>query len=136
MKWGSVDHRILPPDSEAYVATEKLATEFGPETARATVLLDGTDRADVASYTREVEGVDGVVAVAARRARGGRDRCSRVVWEGEGQSQASQDLVRELRDVDPASGEALVGGLTAETVDLEASVVLAPAVDGTARGRR
>ncbi len=121
VKWGSVDHKILPPDSEAYIAAEKLATEFGPATARATVLLDGTDPADVASYTSEVEGVDGVVAVQPGAAEGDVTLLT-VVWEGEGQSQASQDLVRELRDVDPASGEALVGGLTAETVDLEASV--------------
>ena len=33
VKWGSIDHRILPPDSDAYVASEMLSTEFGAETA-------------------------------------------------------------------------------------------------------
>ena len=69
MKWGSVDHRILPPDSEAYVATEKLATEFGPETSSATLLLDGTDQADVAAYTAGGRG--------RRRCRRGRSRSAR-----------------------------------------------------------
>jgi trehalose monomycolate/heme transporter len=121
VKWGSVDHRILPPDSEAYVAAEKLATEFGPETASASLLLDGTEEADVAAYTRAVEGVDGVAAVQPVASADG-VTLLRAVWEGEGQSQASQQLVAEVRDVDPASGEVLVGGLTAETVDLEESV--------------
>ena len=40
VKWGSVDHKILPPDSESYVAAEKLATDFGPATASAQLLLD------------------------------------------------------------------------------------------------
>ncbi len=121
VKWGSVDHRILPPDSEAYVAAEKLATEFGPESAAASLLLDGTDPADVAAYTRAVEAVEGVDAVQPVAAEDG-VTLLRAVWAGEGQSEASQELVSQVRDVDPASGEALVGGLTAETVDLKESV--------------
>ena len=81
VKWGSVDHRILPPDSEAYVAAEKLATDFGPETATATLLLDGTEQADVAAYTREVAAVDGVVSVQPAAAEGG-VTLLRAAWEG------------------------------------------------------
>ena len=121
VKWGSVDHRILPPDSEAHVAAEKLATEFGPETSTASVLLDGTAPADVAAYTRALEGIDGVAAVQPVAGEGD-VTLLRAAWEGVSQSAASQDLVREIRELDPASGEALVGGMTAETVDLEASV--------------
>ena len=121
VKWGSVDHRILPADSEAYIAAEKLATDFGPETTTATLLLDGTAERDVASYTREVGAVDGVADVRPVASEGG-VTLLRATWQGSSQSQASQDLVREVRDVEPASGEALVGGITAETVDLEASV--------------
>jgi trehalose monomycolate/heme transporter len=121
VKWGSVDHRILPADSEAHIAAEKLATDFGPETSTASVLLDGTAEADVAAYTRAVEDVDGVASVQPMAGEGD-VTLLQVAWEGSSQSTASQDLVREVRDVAPASGEALVGGLTAETVDLEASV--------------
>jgi uncharacterized membrane protein YdfJ with MMPL/SSD domain len=121
VKWGSVDHKILPPDSEAYVAAEKLATDFGPQTASASLLLDGTDEADVAAYAREAEAVDGVTAVQPMAAADG-VTLLRAEWEGSSQSEASQDLVRALREVTPASGEALVGGITAETVDLEQSV--------------
>ena len=120
VKWGSVDYRILPPDSEAYVAAEKLATEFGPETATASLLLDGTDQADVAAYERDVDALGGVTVqpVAAE----GEVTLFRARWQGSSQSQASQDLVEEIRAVEPASGEALVGGFTADTVDLKASV--------------
>ena len=121
VKWGSVDHRILPHDAPSYVATEKLADEFGSETSTATVLLDGTDPADVRGYTRALEDVDGVTAVQPV-AEDGDVTLLRASWDGSSQTEGSQDLVAEIRDVAPASGEALVGGPTAETVDLEASV--------------
>jgi RND superfamily putative drug exporter len=121
VKWGSVDHRILPHDAPSYVATEKLAEEFGSETSTATIVLDGTDPTDVRAYTRDVEWVDGVTAVQPV-ADDGEVTLLRASWEGNSQTQRSQDLLVDLRDVEPASGEALVAGLTAETVDLEASV--------------
>ena len=34
----------------------------------------------------------------------------RAFWEGNSQTEASQDIVRDLREIDPAEGEALVGG--------------------------
>jgi len=121
VKWGSVDHRILPHDAPSYVATQKLADEFGSETSTATVVLDGTDRADVRGYTRDLEAVDGITSVQPVTDDGD-VTLLRASWDGNSQTQASQRLVEDLRDVDPASGEALVGGLTADTVDLEASV--------------
>ena len=121
VKWGSVDHRILPHDAPSYVATEKLADEFGSETSTATILLDGTDPADARAYTRELEAVDGVTAVQPV-AEDGDVTLLRASWDGSSQTEASQDLVAEARDVQPATGEALVGGPTAETIDLEDSV--------------
>ena len=44
------------------------------------------------------------------------------MWDGNSQTERSQDIVRDLRDVDPDSGTALVGGLAADTVDLIDSV--------------
>ncbi len=121
VKWGSVDHKILPPDAPSYVAMEKLATEFGPETSSATVVVDGTDRADVEAYVRDIEALPGITGVQPI-AQEGDVTLVRASWEGSSQTPESQDLVRELRDLEPASGMALVGGLTAETVDLEESV--------------
>jgi RND superfamily putative drug exporter len=121
VKWGSVDHKILPPDAPSYVAMEKLASEFGPETSSATVVLDGTAPADVDAYVSEVEALPGITGVQPV-AQEGDVTLVRASWEGASQTPASQDLVRDLRDLEPATGEALVGGQTAETVDLEESV--------------
>ena len=82
----------------------------------------GASEADVAAY-----------ADAGRAGRRRRSTCSRsrsegdttllrATWAGNSQTEHSQDVVAEIRDVDPASGDVLVGGLTADTVDLIDSV--------------
>ena len=120
-KWGSVDYRVLPEDAAAHVAADKLNSEFGPEQSSANLLLDGVDRQDVTAYTREAEAVDGVTAVQPIATREDATLL-RAFWEGNSQDQRSQDIVRDLRAVDPPDGEVWVGGLTADTVDLIASV--------------
>jgi trehalose monomycolate/heme transporter len=120
-KWGSVDYRVLPEDASAHVAADKLNSEFGPEQSSANLLLDGVDRQDVAAYTREVGNVDGITAVQPVATRDDATLL-RAFWEGNSQDQRSQDIVRDLRAVDPPDGDVLVGGLTADTVDLITSV--------------
>jgi trehalose monomycolate/heme transporter len=120
-KWGSVDYRVLPEDAPAHVAADKLNSEFGPEQSSAQLLLEGVDRQDVRAYTREVESVDGITAVQPVATEGD-TALLRAYWQGNSQDQRSQDIVRDLRAVDPPDGEALVGGLTADTVDLITSV--------------
>ncbi len=120
VKWGSVDHRVLPEDAPAHVAADKLL-DFGPETSTASLLLDGTAPRDVAAYRAAVLDVDGVVGVEAVATQDGYTLL-RATWEGNSQTEASQDLVGEIRGVEPASGDVLVGGLTADTVDLLDSV--------------
>ena len=120
-KWGSVDYRVLPDDAPAHVAAEKLNSEFGPEQSSANLLLRGVDRADVAAYTRDVEAVDGITAVQPVETEGD-STLLRAFWEGNSQTQRSQELVRDLRAVEPPEGDVLVGGLSADTVDLISSV--------------
>lgn len=120
-RWGSVDYRVLPEDAPAHVAFDKLGSDFGPETSTASLLLDGASKADVAAYTRAVQQVDGVVAVQPVEAEEG-VTLLRAVWEGNSQTERSQDIVKALREIDPSSGEALVGGVSADTVDLITSV--------------
>ena len=118
--WGSVDYKVLPPDAPAHIAADKLS-EFGPETSTAEMLLTGTSEADVSAYSTAVAGVDGVVSVQAVAAEGG-STLLRATWAGNSQSEDSQALVEAIRDVEPASGEVLVGGQSAATVDLIDSV--------------
>lgn len=124
VRWGSVDYRVLPDDSPAHVAARTLLTEFGPETSTASLLLQGADAADVRRVEQAASGVDGVVAVqrVASSAADGGTTLLRATWTGNSQTERSQRIVRELRALDPPSGSLLVGGLSADTVDLLASV--------------
>jgi trehalose monomycolate/heme transporter len=119
-KWGSVDYKVLPADAPAHVAAEKL-NEFGPETSTANLLLRDTSQADVAAYVEEVKQVKGVVDVQPV-AQEDDTTLLRASWLGNTQSEDSQELVKALREVEPASGSVLVGGLSAFTVDLIKSV--------------
>ena len=121
VKWGSVDHRVLPEDAPAHIAADKLATDFGTEQSSANLLLRDTSQADVTAYQAEIEDVDGIVAVHPVATEGD-TTLLRAVWNDNSQTERSQDIVRDLRDVDPDSGTALVGGLAADTVDLIDSV--------------
>ncbi|KAA1420811.1 MMPL family transporter [Nocardioides humilatus] len=118
-KWGGIDHRILPEDAPSRIAAEKLL-EFGPETSLATAVLEDVDRETVDRYVADAEGVDGVTAFVLEE--DGNAALVRMLWTGNSQSEDSQDIVADLRDIEPSTGSALVGGLTADTVDLVASV--------------
>ena len=120
-RWGSVDYRVLPEDAPAHVAAQKLNEQFGPEQSTANLLLRGASEADVAAYTSAVEQVAGVRGVQTVDAEGD-VTLLRAFWDGNSQTERSQDIVRDLRELDPAAGSALVGGLTADTVDLVSSV--------------
>ncbi len=120
-KWGSVDYRVLPEDAPAHEAAALLNAEFGPEVSTAQLLLQGTAEDDVAAYADDVRAVPGVLEVVPVADVDG-TTLLRASWEGNSQSEASQELVRDLREVEPGSGEVLVGGLTADTVDLVSSV--------------
>ncbi|GAB3246272.1 MMPL family transporter [Nocardioides dilutus] len=118
--WGSVDHKVLPEDAPAHVAAAKLS-EFGPETSSAELLLTGASEADVSAYAGDVAALDGVLDVQPVAAEEG-SALLRATWEGNSQTEASQALVEDIRAVDPASGQVLVGGQSAATVDLIDSV--------------
>ncbi len=121
-KWGSVDYRVLPPDNSAHVATVALNEDFGQERSNANLLLETDDEAEVAAYTDEVKQVDGVLDVRTVDSQDG-VTLLRASWAGNSQTEASQDVVSEIREVPGPGGEdVLVGGLTADTVDLLTSL--------------
>ncbi len=118
--WGSVDYRVLPPDAPAHVAADKLS-DFGPETSTAQLLVQGASEAEVTAYAEQVAEVDGVTGVQPVATEGDATLL-RVSWGGNSQSEHSQAVIEDIRDIQPASGEVLVGGLSADTVDLIESV--------------
>jgi RND superfamily putative drug exporter len=85
------------------------------------MLVRGASAADVTAYANEVAQVPGVLGVQ-QVASTDDATLLRAAWAGNSQSEHSQGLVKELRDIEPASGEALVGGQSADTVDLIDSV--------------
>jgi uncharacterized membrane protein YdfJ with MMPL/SSD domain len=121
-RWGSVDYRVLPEDAPAHQAAALLNTHFGPERSTANVLLSDANPGQVAAYTKQLKAVPEVLDVRpVEQAEG--TYLLRAAWAGNSQSEHSQQLVRDLRAVsEPAGTTALVGGLTADTVDLAASI--------------
>ena len=119
-KWGSVDYRVLPSDAPSHVAAEKLS-DFGPETSTAQLLVQGASEAEVTAYAEQVAAVDGVTGVQPVASKGD-TTLLRASWTGNSQTEHSQAVIQDIRDVRPASGDVLVGGLSAETVDLIDSV--------------
>ena len=106
--WGSVDHRVLPEGAPAHEAAEVLNTEFGTETSTANLLLTDVSEADVASYRRDVLDVPGVVAVDPVDQEGS-TFLLRATWEGNSQTTASQELVEQVRTIDPPSTRSCSG---------------------------
>ncbi len=119
-KWGSVDYRVLPSDAPAHVAAEKLS-DFGPETSTAQLLVRGASEAEVTAYAEQVAEVEGVLGVQPVATEGDATLL-RASWAGNSQSEDSQAVIEDIRDIQPASGDVLVGGLSADTVDLIDSV--------------
>ncbi|GAB3857231.1 MMPL family transporter [Nocardioides maradonensis] len=122
VRWGSVDYRVLPASSAAHQATERLNTEFGAERSMANVVVDQASGARVATYERSLRTVPGVTDVRPVASKGG-VTLLRATWDGNTQSGTSQAVLKSIRAVEaPAGSQVLVGGSTAQTVDLAASV--------------
>ncbi len=119
--WGSVDYRVLPSDAPSHVAADKLNSDFGPETSSANLLVRDASPSAIRAYSQDVADVPGVLAVD-QVAQEGDATLLRASWEGNSQSQTSQDTVADIRSVDAADGDVLVGGLAAATVDLLDSI--------------
>ena len=129
VRWGSTDERVLPASAPSRVAADLGAREFGGGTSSANIVVEGASRAQLVAYLGRLGAVRGVrsaqVIDQVVTAPGGARTTSlvQVSWLGESQSQQSQQLVRDLRTVDPGAGaNALVGGASASAVDLVDSI--------------
>jgi trehalose monomycolate/heme transporter len=125
-KWGSVDERVLPSDAPSRIASEVQAADFGGDKSTASIVVTGQTPVETKAYVGElsqVEGVDGVRVMDQGTHDGRPVSLIQVTWAGDSQTQTSQNIVKDLRAVDPGPGaEALVGGQSASTVDLIDSV--------------
>jgi RND superfamily putative drug exporter len=106
--------------------------EFGGVNASANIVVQGAGPGQLRSYLGRLAAVGGaggvqsavvVDQVAARPGGAGPTSLVQVGWPGDGQSERSQQLVRDLRAVSPGPGAvALVGGASASAVDLVDSI--------------
>ncbi|MGY2876833.1 trehalose monomycolate/heme transporter [Marmoricola sp. URHA0025 HA25] len=122
VKWGSVDYRVLPSHQPAYQASVKLNHDFGEERSSANLLLETTDQQEVGAYVARVKAVPGLEDVRTVDGASG-VTLLRASWAGNSQTGASQDVVKQIRAVPgPGGDHVLVGGLSADTVDLLGSI--------------
>jgi len=124
--WGSVDERVLPADSPSRIASDVVTDTFGGEMSSADIVVTGATTGDTEQYAaslRAVEGIADVRIVDTAEVAGEATSLVQTSWPGNAQTTASQDLVKELRTVPvPDGATALVGGTSAQTVDLVDSV--------------
>ncbi len=128
-KWGSIDERVLPINAPSRVAADLGTREFGGRTASANIVVEGASQSQLDAYIGRLGTVSGVQSArlidqaAARPSGTGTTSLVQVSWLGNSQAEKSQQLVRDLRTVDPGAGaSALVGGLSASAVDLVDSI--------------
>jgi trehalose monomycolate/heme transporter len=128
-RWGSVDERALPATAASRVAADMGAREFGGPSSTANVVVQGASQSQLGAYVRRLSTVSGVASArvidqAASPGSGAAPAALvQVGWPGNGQTEKSQQVVRDLRAVDPGPGvSALVGGASASAVDLIDSI--------------
>ena len=125
-RWGSVDERVLPVTAPSRVAADLGSREFGGRTASANIVVEGADQEQLGAYVgrlAKVTGVQSARPIDQATIGGSTTSLVQVSWAGNSQAPASQQLVKELRAVDPGAGaKALVGGSSANAVDLVDSI--------------
>ncbi len=124
--FGGIDARALPAGTESRVVGETLARDFpGADTSpvEAVVTLPaGAGPAALRTWVDAAGAVDGVTAATVTGQAGTTARV-RLDLAGDPISTGSREVVRTLRALPPPpGGEVLVGGRTAELVDLLASI--------------
>jgi RND superfamily putative drug exporter len=124
--WGSVDERVLPASAPSRAAADLGAREFGGETSTANIVVEGATQNQLGAYVTKlgrIPGVQSATPIETAAGSPGRMALVQVSWPGNGQSEQSQEVVKEIRDLDPGTGvSALVGGTSANTVDLIDSI--------------
>jgi trehalose monomycolate/heme transporter len=135
VRWGSTDERVLPASAPSRLAADLGARRFGGPNASANIVVEGAGRPQLEAYVARLAAVSGVQSArvidqaAGGAAGAGPASLVQVGWPGHSQSKTSQQLVRDLRAVEPGSvatgatgATALVGGATASAVDLIDSI--------------
>jgi RND superfamily putative drug exporter len=131
VQFGGIDERALPAGAEGRVVAETLARDFpSVNTTPIDVLVDGADAAGLAAFSQRVSslpGVTGVRPVAATESAASADANGTTLlavdYSGGAVDATARDVVTAIRDLPaPAGGRIDVGGVSAQAVDLRASI--------------
>jgi uncharacterized membrane protein YdfJ with MMPL/SSD domain len=120
IRFTSVDAQVLPESASARQVDDALRSEFPPFRDSPIELAVRGDRAEAVATTRAAAGVAGVASVQPPQRLAGDDWVVRVISRAPPLDDRSQELVRDLRQLD---GDVLVTGFTAEFIDLQSSLV-------------
>ena len=125
IKFNTVDPGVLPESASARQAYETVSSEFPPY--RETPIwidVEGGGPKAAAQVARQVRKVEGVAEVNPPQPLRGDVTALRVVSADPFVSEASQSTVKRIRALQPPPGTTLlVGGATADFVDLQTSLV-------------
>ncbi|WP_088281658.1 MMPL family transporter [Kineosporia sp. A_224] len=123
VEFGGIDARALPEGAQGRVVAEALDRDFaGVDTAPIDVLVEGADDAALASFSTAVAGVDGVTGVRPVAARDGATLLA-VGYTGGAVEATAREAVTAIRALPaPAGATVDVGGVSAQQVDLRASI--------------
>jgi RND superfamily putative drug exporter len=119
VQFGGVDERVLPSGTESRVVSETLKSDFPDGDADPIrVLVSGAPAGSAADFAQEIKTIDGV-RDAVPTANRGDSTVITVTYDGASTSTQARDVVRQIRDLkEPAGADVLVGGATANLVDL------------------
>ncbi|HEX2232429.1 MAG TPA: MMPL family transporter [Thermoleophilaceae bacterium] len=119
----SVDPSVLPPDASARQVDEALTRDFPPgRTVPIYVAVESEPGPEVQAYARELRTLPNVDSVSRAEPAGEGVSVVNVYPRTAQLDDRTQDIVRELRELDPPF-PAYAGGFTADFVDLKQSLV-------------
>jgi uncharacterized membrane protein YdfJ with MMPL/SSD domain len=132
VRWTPVDASAVPTDRSARVVSDAIERDFGGAgSTPVTVAISApsSEAAEVNEFAEEVRGLDQVRSVEAPADLGSDTWRVNVAVPGDSAGQAAQDVVHEIRDLNPPF-ETAVTGPAAEFVDQQAAIgsALLPAV--------
>src|SRR5262249_23215192 len=117
--FGGIDSRVLPAGTQSRVVEETVAADFSGDPSNAIdVVVKGGDDAGRADYLDRVRAIPRVTGADYTGQNGDTNRIT-VRFAGQPPSPAARDLVGDIRHLAaPPGSDVLVGGQTAELVDL------------------
>ncbi|HEU4735839.1 MAG TPA: MMPL family transporter [Solirubrobacterales bacterium] len=125
IKFNTVDPEVLPESASARQAYETVSSEFPPyRETPIWIAVEGGGPQAAAKVARQVRRVEGVAEVNPPQPLKGDVTALQVVSTDPFVTEASQSTVKRIRALQPPPGTTLlVGGATADFVDLQTSLV-------------